>query len=228
MENSILNFEVIKQQIAQYEKEYRRAPGSVQLLAVSKRHRADTIKKAYTVGQRLFGENLLQEALDKMERLQDCEIEWHYIGRIQSNKTAKIAQAFSWVHSLDRIKIAEKLHEQRPASLPALNVCIQVNIDDESQKAGIDLSELSEFAGVVNGLPHLKLRGLMTIPKAHKTFATQRAAFAKCRIAFDMLNSHGYACDTLSMGMSNDYEAAIAEGATIIRLGTALFGERAK
>lgn len=204
-----------------------RNPQTVQLIAVSKTQPAVAIAEAYTWGQRAFGENYLQEALDKQIQLADLtDIEWHFIGPIQSNKTRPIAIHFGWAHSVDRLKIAQRLSEQRPHELPPLNICVQVNIDDETTKSGVSLAELPTLVAAIRPLPHLHLRGLMAIPAATNNPAQQRMAFAKLRNAFETLNVQGYGLDCLSMGMSGDMEAAIAEGATFVRVGSDIFGAR--
>ncbi len=209
------------------EQRFQRPPGSTQLLAVSKTQPATAIAALAAAGQRRFGENYLQEALDKMADLAALELEWHFIGPIQTNKTRSIAERFTWVHSVDRLKIAERLSAQRPADRPPLNVCLQVNIDREPTKQGLDERELATVAPLVAALPRLRLRGLMAIPAPVADFAAQRRPLARLRILQDQLNAAGLALDTLSMGMSDDLEAAIAEGATLTRVGTALFGPRA-
>lgn len=204
-----------------------RDPQSVQLIAVSKTQPPEAIARAYAWGQRLFGENYLQEALDKQIALQELEeLEWHFIGPIQSNKTRPIAEHFQWVHSVDRLKIAQRLNEQRPSHLPPLNICVQVNIDDETTKSGVSLAELPTLIAAIAPLTHLTLRGLMAIPAATDDPGQQRSAFAKLRGALEVLNLQGYRMDTLSMGMSGDMESAIAEGATFVRVGTDIFGTR--
>lgn len=204
-----------------------RNPQTVQLIAVSKTQPVAAVAEAYAWGQRVFGENYLQEALDKQTQLAGLpDIEWHFIGPIQSNKTRSIAAHFTWVHSVDRLKIAQRLSEQRPDELPPLNICVQVNIDDETTKSGISLTELPALVAAISQLPHLQLRGLMAIPAATNNPAQQRAAFAKLRSALESLNAQGYGLDCLSMGMSGDMEAAIAEGATFVRVGTDIFGAR--
>ncbi len=200
-----------------------RPPDDVQLVAVSKRQSAAAIRCAYDAGQRVFGENYLQEALAKQAELADCAIEWHFIGVVQGNKTADIARAFTWVHTVDRWRIAERLNAQRPADLPPLNVCLQVNISGEQSKSGVAPASLVELAAKISVLPRLRLRGLMALPAPSADVAEQRAAFAAVatlarRIALPL--------DTLSMGTSEDYAAAIAEGATMVRIGTAVFGPR--
>jgi pyridoxal phosphate enzyme (YggS family) len=206
-----------------------RNPQTVQLIAVSKTQAAQALVDAYAWGQRAFGENYLQEALEKQQQLAHLpDIEWHFIGPIQSNKTRPIAEHFAWVHSVDRLKIAQRLHEQRPAALPPLNICVQVNIDDETTKSGVSLAELPQLVSAIAPLDRLSLRGLMAIPAATNDAQQQRAAFAKLRVALEQLNQQGYQLDCLSMGMSGDMEAAIAEGATFVRVGTDIFGARAK
>ena len=210
-----------------------RNPQTVQLIAVSKTQPAQALAKAYACGQRAFGENYVQEALDKQIALQTMPevewqaLEWHFIGPIQSNKTRPIAEHFAWVHSVDRLKIAQRLSDQRPPELPPLNICVQVNIDDETTKSGVSVAELPALVAAINSLPRLQLRGLMAIPAATNNPAQQRAAFAKLRSACDDLNAQGYNLDCLSMGMSGDMEATIAEGATFVRVGTDIFGARA-
>lgn len=203
-----------------------RLPGSVQLLAVSKAHTADSIRAAFSAGQIRFGENYLQEALDKQLALQDLPIEWHFIGPIQSNKTQSIAHHFDWVHSVDRIKIAQRLAAARGDQLSPLNVCLQLNVSAEASKSGVDADGLIELATLVNHLPQLRLRGIMAIPAPTKDEAQQRAQFRRVRESFEQLKDKGFALDTLSMGMSDDFPAAIAEGANIIRVGSAIFGAR--
>ncbi len=206
---------------------YQRKENSVQLLAVSKYHPVSAIREAYLCGQRAFGENYTQEMLKKAEALKELAIEWHFIGALQSNKTRPIATIASWVHTIDRIKIAKRLSEQRPAHLPPLSVCLQVNISEEKSKSGVFPQELSALAQEVTQLPNIKLRGLMAIPKAETDFNKQCEIFAKLRYLQENLIEQGITeLDTLSMGMSADMSAAIAEGATIVRIGTAIFGIR--
>ena len=199
---------------------------SVTLLAVTKAQPANIVRAAAAAGLTHFGESYAQEALDKIEQLRDLPVTWHFIGRVQSNKTRVIAATFDWVHGVDRLKIAERLSEQRPFHAPPLNVCLQVNIAGEASKGGVTTAELPSLAAAVAVLPQLKLRGLMCIPPDEETEARQRVWFAAMRHALEDLNAAGAALDTLSMGMSGDFEVAIAEGATIVRVGTALFGER--
>ena len=201
--------------------------GSVGLLAVSKRQAANELLSAYQEGQRNFGENYLQEALDKQKLLSHCEITWHFIGPIQSNKTRAIAENFDWVHSVDRFKIAKRLSEQRPKEKGLLNICLQINISDEETKSGLSVSELPELMKAVSALPNLRLRGLMAIPaKGFANSDEQRAPFARLREMFEKMKAQGYPLDTLSMGMTEDLEIAISEGATWVRIGRAIFGER--
>ena len=216
----------IQNRIREDEKMYHREPFSVSLLAVSKKQSIEKIREALSAGQKAFAENYLQESLEKMTVLANEDIEWHFIGSIQSNKTAKIAEHFSWVHAVCNFKIAKRLSDQRPSHLPSLNICIEVNSSGENTKSGIDAEHVFELATYCQTLPNVKLRGLMTIPAFKNTVEEQRAELQKLRVVFDDLNAKGFKLDTLSMGMSNDMQAAIAEGATIVRIGTAIFGER--
>lgn len=199
---------------------------SVSLLAVSKTRDSDELRAMAALGLRRFGENYLQEALSKIAALKDLDLEWHFIGPLQSNKSKPVAENFAWVHSVDRLKLARRLSEQRPPELPPLNVCLQVNVSSEESKSGVSFAELPELARQVEKLPNLRLRGLMAIPAPADDFETQRAPLRRLRQALEQLNHEGLQLDTLSMGMSDDLEAAIAEGATIVRIGTALFGPR--
>ena len=226
MQNIEKNLASIHQRIDQAASQYGRDSNSVSLLAVSKRKPESDIRLAWQAGQKAFGENYLQEALHKKQDLNDLDIEWHFIGAIQSNKTRPIAEEFDWVHCIDRAKIARRLSEQRPASKPPVNICIQVNLDHEDSKAGIQLEEVYALAEQVVDLPGIRLRGLMTIPAPRNNIDEQRAVFKQLKNALAELNHRGYDCDTLSMGMTQDMEAAIAEGSTIVRIGTAIFGER--
>ena len=208
-----------------------RPAGSVRLLAVSKTRTAAELRAAIAAGQRAFGENYLQEALDKITALQDQpDLEWHFIGPIQSNKTRAIAEHFQWVHSVDRLKVAHRLSEQRPDGLPPLNVCLQVNVNDEGSKSGVTLAALPELARAVSELPNLSLRGLMAIPDPAQSEQALQQSFNNLAAALQALKQQPWASkqplDTLSMGMSDDLELAIAAGATWVRVGTALFGER--
>ena len=205
-----------------------RNPSEIALLAVSKTIGPDILLQAYAAGQRAFGENYLQEALDKIAALKDRApgIEWHFIGPLQSNKTRPVAENFSWVHTVDRLKIAQRLSEQRPTGLEPLNICLQVNVSGEASKSGCTPGDLPALAAAVAALPNLKLRGLMAIPEPAATEAAQRLPLRALRLLAEQLRGEGYALDTLSMGMSADLGAAIAEGATMVRIGTAIFGER--
>jgi pyridoxal phosphate enzyme (YggS family) len=203
-----------------------RDPASVRLLAVSKSFPTADLRTAQAAGQDCFGESYLNEALPKIAVLTDPAPEWHFIGPLQSNKTRAIAEHFAWVHGVDRLKLAERLDAHRPALLPPLNVCIQVNISGEASKSGVRLEELNALARSIYPLPRLRLRGLMAIPAPSDAVSEQRAAFRRLRQAFDELIAQGLPLDTLSMGMSDDLEAAIAEGATIVRIGSAIFGAR--
>lgn len=220
------NLQATREAIAEAAKAAHRNVAEVRLLAVSKTFPAEAVREAYQAGQTAFGENYLQEALEKIGVLRDLPLEWHFIGPIQSNKTRAIAENFDWVHSVDRLKIAERLSEQRPQHLPPLNFCLQVNVSGEASKSGVAPEKVEQLALELARLPHLKLRGLMTIPAPTIGKAGQRAPFAQMRALLVQLNNKGMALDTLSMGMSHDYSAAILEGATIVRIGTAIFGTR--
>ncbi|CAL1239220.1 YggS family pyridoxal phosphate-dependent enzyme [Candidatus Methylocalor cossyra] len=214
----------VRQRLAAAERAAGRPEGSVQLLAVSKTQPATAILAAYRHGQRDFGESYLQEALAKQDRLGHCDIGWHFIGPLQSNKTRAVAARFAWVHSLDRLKIAERLNDQRPPGLPPLNVCIQVNVSGEPTKSGVAPEQTASLAARVAELPRLRLRGLMAIPAPAADPETRRTPFRVLKQLFHELA--GYGLDTLSMGMSEDWEEAVLEGATWVRLGTAIFGAR--
>ena len=203
-----------------------RDPQEIQLLAVSKTHSPQSVSEAAQAGQQDFGENYLQEALDKQVAVANPTLVWHFIGPIQSNKTRAIAENFAWVHSIDRLKVAQRLSAQRPASMPPLNVCIEVNVSGEASKGGVSPDAVATLAEQVAALPKLTLRGLMAIPAPTPEVPQQRRAFAQVRGLFEALQQQGLRLDTLSMGMSDDMEAAIAEGATIVRIGTAIFGAR--
>jgi pyridoxal phosphate enzyme (YggS family) len=203
-----------------------RTADSVTLLAVSKAQPAEVVASAADAGLQDFGESYLKEALAKIAALQKRSLTWHFVGRLQANKTRAIAEEFAWVHALDRLHIAERLAAQRPAHAPPLNVCLQVNLAGEASKAGVAPAELPQLARAVAALPRLALRGLMCLPPEETEVARQRAWFAQLRVLFEQLNALGTRLDTLSMGMSGDFEAAIREGATIVRLGTVLFGPR--
>jgi pyridoxal phosphate enzyme (YggS family) len=224
------NLQAITDQIVATSQENGRAPQSVQLLAVSKTFGPDAVQAAVAAGQRAFGENYLQESLDKIgavaQLLPDVKLEWHFIGPIQSNKTRPIAEHFDWVHAVEREKIAQRLSEQRPDGMAPLNICLQVNISGEQSKSGVAPQALAALAHKVAALPNLKLRGLMAIPEPAAEFEQQRAPFAQLRQLYEQLRAEGLALDTLSMGMSADLRAAIVEGATIVRVGSAIFGAR--
>jgi pyridoxal phosphate enzyme (YggS family) len=224
------NIASVRHAIAQAASAVGRVPDAVQLLAVSKTFGAGAVIEAVQAGQTAFGENYLQEALDKMQAVRalrpDLTLVWHFIGPIQSNKTRSIAEYFDWVHSVDREKIAQRLSDQRPAGLPPLNICLQVNVSGEDSKSGIAPQELPALAQAVAALPRLKLRGLMAIPEPAEDVEAQRKPFAHLRLLQQQLAAIGILTDTLSMGMSADMPSAIAEGATIVRVGTAIFGKR--
>jgi len=220
------NLQAVRLRIARACKEQHREPSEVTLLAVGKTFAPTAIREAAEAGQREFGENYVQEALAKQDALRNLGLIWHFIGPLQSNKTRPIAQSFHWVHSLDREKIARRLSDARPATLPPLQVCIEVNLSGEGSKSGVAPAELAALARQVASLPRLALRGLMAVPEPTTDVALQRRRFAELRALKDELAREGLALDTLSMGMSADLEAAIAEGATIVRIGTAIFGER--
>ncbi|MBS0426266.1 MAG: YggS family pyridoxal phosphate-dependent enzyme [Proteobacteria bacterium] len=205
-----------------------RDAAGVQLLAVSKTFGPEAVREAHAAGQRAFGENYVQEALSKIEALADlrAELEWHCIGPLQSNKTRSVAEHFDWVHSVDRLKIAQRLSEQRPAGMPPLQVCLQVNVDGGANKSGVPPQEAAALARAVAELPRLRLRGIMAIPEPAPDFVAQRALFMGAAAVFDQIRSAGIAVDTLSLGMSADLEAAIAAGSTMVRVGTAIFGGR--
>ncbi len=217
------NLSALAARIASAAQAAGRDPASIQLLAVSKTKPASAIREIHAAGVRDVGENYLQEALTKQDALRDLPLIWHFIGPIQSNKTKAIAEHFDWVHSVDRLKIAQRLSEQRPASLAPLNICLQVNVSGEDSKSGCAPADLPALAKAVASLPNLRLRGLMAIPEPTDDRAAQEAAFASLR---DLQQGLGLGLDTLSMGMSHDLEAAIAQGATWVRIGTALFGAR--
>lgn len=205
-----------------------RPANSVLLLAVSKRHGCDKIRQAYACGQRDFGENYLNEALEKQSRLSDLGINWHFIGHIQSNKTRKIAEYFDWVHTVDSLRIAKRLSAQRPEGLPPINICLQINIDGEDSKSGLtpDEDDLLTQAITIDKLPNIRLRGLMCIPAPKAEKGDERKTFARMANLQSYLNANGLSLDTLSMGMSDDLDSAIECGATIVRIGTAIFGQR--
>jgi pyridoxal phosphate enzyme (YggS family) len=203
-----------------------RPANAVHLLAVSKTMPAQAVRDAYAAGQVAFGENYIQEGVDKIASLADLPLEWHCIGPIQSNKTKLVAENFAWVHSIDRLKIAERLSAQRPANFPALQICLQVNVDGGSNKSGVTPVELLALAQAVAQLPRLQLRGIMTIPEPAENEAAARAVHRQAKDLFDGLKAAGLNVDTLSMGMTGDLEAAVSEGSTCVRVGTAIFGQR--
>jgi len=217
---------IVRNRIAAATQAAMRNVDSVTLLAVSKAQPANKVRTVAQLGVRDFGESYVQEALDKIEALSDLSLTWHFIGRLQANKTRLVAASFDWVHGVDRLKIAERLSEQRPFHAPPLNVCLQVNIAGEASKGGVEPAELPALAAAVAALPRLKLRGLMCIPPDEEDPSRQRAWFASMRRTLESLNAAGAKLDTLSMGMSGDFESAILEGATIVRVGTAVFGPR--
>lgn len=219
---------IVQRRIAEAALQAHRPVSEIGLIAVSKRHSPARIREAYACGQRLFGESYAQEGLEKIQALADLALEWHFIGPIQSNKTRLIAENFDWVHSVDRLKIAQRLSDARAENVvrPPLQVCLQVNLSGEESKQGVSVETVSELARAVSRLPGLKLRGLMCIPEPTQDFALQRSRFAALKDCLQNLQAEGLAVDTLSMGMSDDLEAAILEGATLVRIGTAIFGER--
>ncbi len=216
----------VRQRIHDAATKYGRPDSSIQLLAVSKTRPAGDIRSALETGQHRFGESYLQEAIEKIQQLSDTQAEWHFIGRIQSNKTKIIAEHFDWVHGLCSFKHARRLNDQRPQRLPPLKVCLQINLSNEGSKAGIAPEEAAELAGLIHELPRLHLKGLMTLPAPAETVVQQRQPFQTLRELRDRIKTDALPLDTLSMGMSGDLEAAIAEGATIVRVGTAIFGPR--
>ena len=225
-----VNLQAVEQAIAAAAEAAKRPRTAVQLLAVSKTFPFEAVLDAMQTGQRAFGENYVQEGVDKIAAVAaaapDAQLEWHFIGPIQSNKTRPIAENFAWVHAIDRLKIAQRLSEQRPANLSPLNVCLQVNISGEASKSGVAPADLPALARQVALLPNLRLRGLMAIPEPETDAAKQHLPFAQVRLLYEQLQRDGLALDTLSMGMSGDLAAAIAEGATIVRIGSAIFGAR--
>ncbi|MCK5871707.1 MAG: YggS family pyridoxal phosphate-dependent enzyme [Methylococcales bacterium] len=218
------NFYAVQSLIQQAQKAASRVDDSVTLLAVSKKQSSDKIATLYGLGQRDFGENYLQEALEKQQQLQHCAINWHFIGPIQSNKTKAIAENFNWVHSVDRLKIAKRLNDQRPDHLPPLNICLQVNISEEKTKSGVLLTDLPALVTEISTLKNICLRGVMAIPKPQSDYEAQRVPYRTLYQAVSSLND--LKLNTFSFGMSGDLKAAIVEGATIVRIGTALFGQR--
>ena len=223
------NITAVQKRLQQAASDAGRNPAEIQLLAVSKTRNIAQISQAITSGIFCFGENYLQEATDKIDQLDDSKLDWHFIGPLQSNKTRQAAENFAWVHTVDRVKIAQRLSAQRPDDMPVLNICIQINIDNEASKSGFNQDQAVEVAATIAQLPKLKLRGLMAIPKPRTVYKEQRQAFAQLRVLMEQINSTLDNChklDTLSMGMSADLEAAVAEGATLVRVGTDIFGAR--
>ena len=225
-ENLTLSLHTIQHRLRQAEQAAQRPAHSVQLLAVSKTVSADRLRQAFAAGQTAFGENYVQEWLDKQQALADLAIEWHFIGPLQSNKTRHVAELASWIHSVDRLKIAQRLSEQRPAVLPPLNVCLQVNVSGEASKSGVDPAQTLALAQAIAALPKLRLRGLMCIPEATTDESALAAQFHCLQQLFVELQQQGLTFDTHSMGMSADIELAVAHGSTMVRVGSALFGAR--
>lgn len=223
-----VNLQAVRSRIARAAQAAQRHPGDIALVAVSKTFPAERIAEAHAAGQSAFGENHVQEAVEKITKLAHLPLDWHFIGPIQSNKTGLIARHFGWVHSVDRENIAQRLNAARPDGTPPLNVCIQVNVSGEAAKSGVAPGEEAKLADAIARLPRLKLRGLMAIPEPTTDVTLQRRRFALLRELKDRLAARGHALDTLSMGMSDDLEAAIMEGATMVRVGTAIFGPRTK
>ncbi|HME37831.1 MAG TPA: YggS family pyridoxal phosphate-dependent enzyme [Steroidobacteraceae bacterium] len=225
-QNSTLHVNCVRSRIRQAATAAGRDPAAVTLVAVTKAQTAETVRAAATAGVTDFGENYVREALAKMDRLADLKLHWHFIGGIQSNKTRAIAERFDWVHSIDRLSIARRLSEQRPFHAPPLDLCIQVELVPEPNKGGAAPGELPALAAATAALPRVRLRGLMCVPPPQPDAVSERAVFARLRALLEELNASGHKLDTLSMGMSGDFESAIAEGATMVRIGTALFGAR--
>ena len=228
MDSIAANLQAVRARIARAAQAAQRPAGDILLLAVSKTIPAECIAEAHAAGQRAFGENHVQEAVEKITVLAELPLEWHFIGPIQSNKTRLISQHFGWVHGVERERIAERLNAARPEGMAPLNVCIQVNVSGEASKSGVAPGDEVKLAAAIARLPRLRLRGLMAIPEPTADVMLQRRRFALLRELKDRLRARGHALDTLSMGMSDDFEAAILEGATIVRIGTAIFGTRKK
>ncbi len=225
------NLQHVRERLVQASRAAGRAPDAVRLLAVSKTFGADDVRAAWAAGQRAFGENYVQEGVDKIQALRamGCEgLEWHCIGPLQSNKTRPVAEHFDWVHTVDRLKVAQRLSEQRPAHLPTLQLCVQVNVDGGANKSGVAPADALPLAQAVAALPRVRLRGLMCIPEPAADFASACEVFGRAKALFDQLNAAGLALDTLSMGMSDDLEAAVASGSTLVRVGSAIFGRRVR
>ena len=222
----------VRERIAAAERRFDRRPGSVAFVAVAKTKPAALIREAWEAGQRRFGENFVQEAVAKVDELSTLAgpggIEWHFVGALQTNKSRTVAERFDWVHTVDRVRIARRLSDQRPAWLAPLNVCLQVNVSGEGSKSGVDVSEAAALASAVAELPRLRLRGLMTIPRPCTGLDEQRGALRPLVEAYERLRGDGHPLDTLSMGMTDDLEAAVAEGSTLVRVGTAVFGPRGR
>ena len=212
--------------IADAARQYGRGASDIRLLAVSKTWPASSVAELAAAGQRSFGESYVQEGVDKIALLRELGLEWHFIGTLQANKARMVSESFDWVHSVDRLRIAQRLSDRRPSSLPPLSICLQVNVSDEATKSGVSLAAAPELAHAVAALPRLRLRGLMAIPAPSDDFLEQRRPFRRLRELSERLKAEGLPFDTLSIGMSHDLEAAIAEGATLVRVGTAIFGER--
>jgi len=227
LENVAGNLAAVHARIEAAAERAGREPGQIRLLAVSKTQPAEVLAAAWEAGQRDFGENYLQEALPKIGSLADRAVHWHFIGNLQSNKTREVAEAFDWVHTVDRESIAKRLSDQRPAELPPLHCCLQVNVSGEGSKGGVAPERLSALAEAVAALPRIRLRGLMAIPAPAHDLEAQRAPHRQLRELLEQLNARGLGMDTLSMGMSEDLEAAVMEGSTLLRIGTAIFGARA-
>jgi len=220
------NLQAVRARIAAAARNSGRRPEEISLLAVSKTRPAADVRAAVDAGQTAFGENYVQEGLEKLGELQALALQWHFIGPLQANKTRRVAEAFAWVHTIDRLKIGERLAEQRPESLPPLQVCVQVNVSGEASKSGVAPAEAAALAHRLASLPRLRLRGLMAIPAPVDDYLQQRDAFRRVRDIYEQLKNEGLPLDTLSLGMTHDLEAAIAEGSTLVRVGTAIFGER--
>ena len=226
MNEELQRLQAVRQRIAAACENAGRRPSEVRLLAVSKKQPADLVRRFFALGQTAFGENRAQEALDKQAALEGLEIEWHFIGPVQSNKARDLAERFQWVQSVDREKVLSHLSRHRPAAMPPLNICIQVNIDQEPQKSGLDPEQLPAFAQRVAGAPNIRLRGLMALPRFTENAAETRDSFRRLRILYEELRGQGHELDTLSMGMSGDLELAVEEGSTMVRVGTDLMGPR--
>ena len=222
------NYNHIQKLICTAKTQYNRENENISLLAVSKKQPLTAIKEAYNLGQLDFGENFVQEGVEKIKELNNKNINWHFIGHIQSNKTRLISENFDWVHTVDRIKIAERLSKQRPGHANKLNICIQINVDDEKTKSGVDIKNVFDLCYAIDELPNLNLRGLMCLPMTRSDHEQQRQPFKVLKKLYEDLNKERFNLDTLSMGMTNDFNSAIQEGSTIIRIGTALFGPRDK